>query len=390
MNAEYEKQLLAGWLLGRHREHINEFDTFDWFDEILQAVKKTDDIIQVSRITGIPITEITKITKQGMLIGYTTAYRKLKHDIIQREIARVANGDKVDKEKLLSLIQDLDTIETNRYVQATNVTEEYRKEINKRENTESLNYGIPKLDHVTGGIRRQELTVISARPSMGKTAFALQIAYEQAIKRKKVLFFPLEMSAEQMMERIVCRETKIRHEALKRPKNMTEEERTQLEGFLQGYDETVGNDLFFIEGVRTLSDIKQQIENYRPDIVFVDQLSQLREHRRFNTIREQFSYMTNELKTATMDLDIPIILLAQINRDAQNAEPTLANLKESGSIEEDSDNVIMLHQTGETSWDYTPTDIIVRKQRNGARDIKIETTFIGNKFIFKEVAKMEV
>ena len=390
MNAEYEKQLLAGWLLGRHREHINEFDTFDWFDEILQAVKKTDDIIQVSRITGIPITEITKITKQGMLIGYTTAYRKLKHDIIQREIARVANGDKVDKEKLLSLIQDLDTIETNRYVQATNVTEEYRKEINKRENTESLNYGIPKLDHVTGGIRRQELTVISARPSMGKTAFALQIAYEQAIKRKKVLFFPLEMSAEQMMERIVCRETKIRHEALKRPKNMTEEERTQLEGFLQGYDETVGNDLFFIEGVRTLSDIKQQIENYRPDIVFIDQLSQLREHRRFNTIREQFSYMTNELKTATMDLDIPIILLAQINRDAQNAEPTLANLKESGSIEEDSDNVIMLHQTGETSWDYTPTDIIVRKQRNGARDIKIETTFIGNKFIFKEVAKMEV
>jgi replicative DNA helicase len=140
--------------------------------------------------------------------------------------------------------------------------------------------------------------------------------------------------------------------------------------------------------VSRLADIKQHIKHYQPKVVFIDQLSQLRENRKFNSIREQFTYMTNNLKAMTMELDIPIVLLAQVNRNAQNTEPTLADLKESGSIEEDSDVVIMLHQTDEATWNNTPTEIIIRKQRNGEKDRKIETMYRNKKFIFQEVEKL--
>jgi replicative DNA helicase len=291
------------------------------------------------------------------------------------------------REQIEAITAEIDRMNPTKIKEPTDMATTYLRELEARKIAQPLKWGIPSLDYFTGGLRKKELTVIAARPSIGKTALALQVAANIAVKGHKVLFFPLEMSGSQLMERIACRETEIRHETLKSPKNMTKEEQQQLKDFIELYKVTY-KDLTIIEGVARLADIKKHIEHYQPKVVFIDQLSQLRENRKFNSIREQFTYMTNSLKAMTMELDIPIVLLAQINRDAQNTEPNLAQLKESGSIEEDSDAVIMLHQTGESTWNNTPTEIIIRKQRNGERDRKIETMYLNKKFIFREVEKL--
>jgi len=87
-----------------------------------------------------------------------------------------------------------------------------------------------------------------------------------------------------------------------------------------------------------------------------------------------------------MEYNVPIILMAQINRELQNnSTPTLNMLKESGSIEEDSDNVIMIHQPDAADTFKTPSEIIIRKQRNGQRDVVIDANYYGRKFIFDEI-----
>jgi len=150
------------------------------------------------------------------------------------------------------------------------------------------------------------------------------------------------------------------------------------------------DELIIIYGTNNLSEIKNDIALHKPDVIFIDQLSKLTEFKKFNSIREQFTYMTNETKLMAMDFDKPIILMAQINRNAQNTIPTLADLKESGSIEEDADNVLMLHQQQadeNSKEDKIDTQVIIRKQRNGVRDKFIDTVYQKKKFRFYSLDK---
>lgn len=385
MNAENERQLLSAWLLGYNREHIAEFDRFDIYPELFKAVKATDNFAEVAKKAKVSITELVTMTREYVPSFYESAYRAMKEQKI-KEMVRLIDPSNF-REQIEAITAEIDRMNPTKIKEPTDMATTYLRELEARKIAQPLKWGIPSLDYFTGGLRKKELTVIAARPSIGKTALALQVAANIAVKGHKVLFFPLEMSGSQLMERIACRETEIRHEALKSPKNMTAGEQQQLKDFIELYKVTY-KDLAIIEGVSRLSDIKQHIKHYQPKVVFIDQLSQLRENRKFNSIREQFTYMTNNLKAMTMELDIPIVLLAQVNRNAQNTEPTLADLKESGSIEEDSDVVIMLHQTDETTWNNTPTEIIIRKQRNGEKDRKIETIYRNKKFIFQEVEKL--
>ena len=384
-----ERILLASWIMGDNRELLDEFETFPVHTQIFQAVKESEpqDTIAIARKAGKRVNEIAELIAEYSPYTFNSAYKAMKQAKVMHMISMVT----VDNlsEQLSKIADELSSMDITNIRQASNPIAEYRAELERRTKYEPLRYGIERLDYITGGIRRKELTIIAARPSVGKTALALQVAYNMAIKQHKVLFFPLEMSSDQLMERIACRETKVKHEHLKYPKQMTQEEKEELDHFLKQYEYLMMNDLIIVEGANKLTEIRKQIEHHRPEIVFIDQLSQLRDGRAFKSIREQFTYMTNTLKAWTMELDIPIILLAQINRDAQNNEPNLANLKESGSLEEDGDNVIMIHQTGEPTFDMTPMDIIVRKQRNGARDVVVHCQYANKKFTFWQEARLK-
>jgi len=386
-----EKQLLASWILGYNRSDIKEFDCFEFYPEIFNAIKEVEEpnIVAVSKQSKVPISTISDIVKENLPYAYSGAYKMLKEKKINGMISNISKGEGSIKEKLDLIINETKRLDKVKTSKITNLKDDYIAEIEERKLAKPLRYGIDALDYWTGGIRKKELIVIAARPSVGKTALALQIAYNLAVQKKKVLFFSLEMSGTQLVERIACRQTNIESEHLKTPKFLTEAENEQLALFMDHIDK-LKNELIIIYGTNNLSEIKNDIALHKPDVIFIDQLSKLTEFKKFNSIREQFTYMTNETKLMAMDFDKPIILMAQINRNAQNTIPTLADLKESGSIEEDADNVLMLHQQQadeNSKEDKIDTQVIIRKQRNGVRDKFIDTVYQKKKFRFYSLDK---
>ena len=387
---ECELQLLAAWIIGYNQEHIKEFDYFIYYSDLFEAIRKLKDInpLTVSKASGMKTSDVLKITNHYMPSLYDGCYKQMKTEKIKSMLSElVKTKDNITQEQFEAITKEIDMLQSVKIKLPTDLCETYKNELERRKTVEPLKYGLPTLDYLTGGLRNQELTVISARPGVGKTVLALQIAFNLALKKNKILFFSLEMSGFQLMERLACRETQIEHEKLKNPKIMNEKDNEQLETFFKTYKTVMKKYLNVIEGVRDLSAIKRHIDHYNPSVIIIDQLTQLNENKRFASKREQFSYMTNTLKAMTTDLDIPIILLAQINRDAQDREPTLADLKESGSIEEDADNVLMLHETSEPINGFVPVMLIIKKQRNGQKDIRIDCLRHSGKFIFKECTK---
>ena len=141
-----------------------------------------------------------------------------------------------------------------------------------------------------------------------------------------------------------------------------------------------------------------EIARTQPDLVIVDQLGLLRDENRVNSRREEIVNITRKLKLMAMDFDVPVIALAQINRDANETIPTLANLKESGSIEEDANVVIMLHalsrqqcENKNIAW-HDPDSgkksllVMLAKHRAGETG-NTPAVYIGNKYKIMEVAK---
>ena len=386
---ELERQLIGAWVSGDNQEDIQQFSRFIFYENLFEVLKKMPlheiGIINLSAKCNVSKTEIAKMVTEYFPSMYQESYKSLKMEKVKAMIQNIVKNPKDVESQIEVITNEIDIMNQSGIKPPSDMVKDYRKEIERRKEAKLLKYGLTRLDKLTGGIRPQELTVIAARPSIGKTALALQVAFQLAIEKHHILFFPLEMSSAQLMERIACRETDIDHDKLKAPKNLTERDAEILDNFLNLHEEITSPYMHIIEGVSTLSEIKRHILHYKPECVFIDQLSKLRENRRFNSLREQFTYMTTNLKHFTMDYNIPIILMAQINRELQgNTVPTLNMLKESGSIEEDADNVIMLHQTEEAFNDGIPSEIIIRKQRNGERDATILATYRCKRFLFME------
>lgn len=381
-----ECQLLGAWILGYHRHHVKDFKEFAVYVDVFKAIVETEkfDLVTIANKSKCTVSEIAAITSQYMPSLYDSAYKFVKQQQIKTMLDALKNSPDDLTTQIEQINKEVEKLNSTEIKKPVNLEKAYKEEIERRKISESIAYDLPRLNYVTGGIRDGELTVIAARPSIGKTAFALQVAFKAAQKKKRVLFFPLEMTATQLVERLVCKDTEIIHEHLKDPKKMTKDENETLDWWFSLFNKYAAK-LGVIENVSYLSDIEKHIAHYKPDLIIIDQLSQLKEYRKFSGFREQFTYMTNTCKALVMKYNKPIILLAQINREADGRVPTLSDLKESGSIEEDADNVIMLHQIGEPDKDLNvPMQVIVRKQRNGQRDVVIDAKYKSDKFSFRE------
>lgn len=236
-----------------------------------------------------------------------------------------------------------------------------------------LSSGFYDLDSLIQGFQRSELIIIAGRPSMGKTALSLNIALN-IVKNSKlpVLFFSLEMSKEQIMYRLLAMETNINQIRLKNGKlyqydwlklSKVMKVLAKLPFFV---DDT--SDLS-IQGIR--SNLKTILfEQNNIGLIIIDYL-QLMQNSKLKTENrvQELSQITRSLKIMAREFNIPIIALSQLSRNVENRvdkKPILSDLRESGSIEQDADLVLMLSkQSTNPKSDYSNIDLIIAKQRNG-------------------------
>lgn len=240
-------------------------------------------------------------------------------------------------------------------------------------------------------IRKGELTTVGARPSTGKSTFMLQVAKRVAKDGGKVLFLPLEMTQGQTIDRMVLSygSSDLDSRSIKSGV-LSVEQYHELSRVLDKVEKTLQN-MTICDNVRTLEGIEALIDEIQPDVIVIDQLQQMNSTvQRFDGTRERFSYMTANLKRIALEKNIAVLLACQLRRSATNDGLSLEQLKESGSIEEDSDNVILLGRDLKAEADWTGNNrlitCVLAKQREGATG-ECDLMLIPNKFTFRGIEK---
>jgi replicative DNA helicase len=244
--------------------------------------------------------------------------------------------------------------------------------------------GFTKLDEYTSGFQPSDMVVIAARPSVGKTAFALNICANAAIhKNKRVLLFSLEMSREQLVQRLLCMEGQIDSRRL-RTGFLAQSEFPKL---TKAADKLSRAPIFIDDtpniGVLDLrSKARRHAAAHGVDLIIVDYLQLMSGARRAESRQVEISEISRSIKGLARELGIPVVALSQLSREAEKDDtgmPKLAHLRESGAIEQDADVVIMLSRPPVHEQEQNPNLIILNlaKQRNGPTG-KIELLFERN------------
>lgn len=242
--------------------------------------------------------------------------------------------------------------------------------------------GIGDLDRMITGLNRSDLILLAARPGMGKTSFALNIARNVACKAKKtVAFFSLEMSKEQLASRLLSTEALISGTKLRTGK-LNEEEWSRL---IPASDVLSKAELYLDDtpGI-TISEMKSRLRRlHNLDLVIIDYLQLMASGRRIENRVQEISEITRNLKILAKEMNVPVITLSQLSRAAEKRDdhrPQLADLRDSGSIEQDADIVLFLYREGyynkdkdgdqaATAADMNSGECIVAKNRHGETNI---------------------
>jgi len=266
------------------------------------------------------------------------------------------------------------------------------KLFHRGDNYTGLPSGYKELDDYTSGFQNSEYIVIAARPSVGKTAFALNIAQNIAIEQKRrVALFSLEMSKEALVQRMLCSEARIDSQRLRKGLLRTEEW-----GPLTTAAGKLSESNIFIDETPGISDMQLRAKARRIqsrhglDLVIVDYLQLMSSIRKKEGRTQEISEISRSLKALARELSIPVIALSQLSRAVEmrgrDKRPILSDLRESGAIEQDADVVIFLYRDELYNPNNTDNkgvaEIIIQKQRNGPTGT-VELRF------FKEFTRFE-
>ena len=237
--------------------------------------------------------------------------------------------------------------------------------------------GISALDEVISGLNRSDLIIVGARPGMGKTSFALNIARNVAVlQNRTVAFFNLEMSSEQMVNRLLSSEARVSSKKL-RTGNLSADEW----GRISAASSSLCQAPIYLDDTAsiTVPEMKARLRRIKDlGFVVVDYLQLMHASRRIDNRVQEVSEITRSLKIMAKELDVPIMVCAQLSRgtdkQGSNHRPALSDLRESGSIEQDADQVLFLYredyyknenQDPTTAPAADTSEVIVAKNRHG-------------------------
>ncbi len=241
--------------------------------------------------------------------------------------------------------------------------------------------GYVDLDNLTAGLQKSELVIVAARPSVGKTAFALNMVRNIITSQSPsepppaVAFFSLEMARVELAERLLCCQSRVdSHKVRKGHLSSDDIQKLMDAGDVLRkarlyIDDTPSRSMIQIAATARRIDKKHEKEGGLR-LVVIDYLQLIEPENRRDPRQEQVAQISRRLKFLARELNIPVIALAQVNRaseDRQDHKPRLADLRESGSIEQDADTCMMLHRPGkfDGTQDDNVLEVIIAKQRNG-------------------------
>lgn len=361
---------------------------------VTQELKRANELEEAGG--AVYLTELTSRIVSAANIEYHA--RIVLQKYIQRELIRAATmiqnlvyEDTLDVTELLDRSEDelFRIAEGNIKHEVAPIHEVIRQslaEIEELGKKEDALVGVPsgftKLDRLTSGWQRSELVIIAARPSMGKTAFALTMARNMAIDHgRKVAIFSLEMSAISLVNRLIVSETEIPGDKIKNGK-LSPEEWSLLESRIKSLTEAQ----IYIDDTPAISvfELRAKCRRLKAqnklDVVLVDYLQLMTGPPDAGSREQEVSSISRSLKSIAKELAVPVLALSQLNRSVEtrggNKKPMLSDLRESGAIEQDADMVVFIHrpekmgvlqfEDGQSTKGHA--DIILAKNRNGPTD----------------------
>lgn len=265
----------------------------------------------------------------------------------------------------------------------------------KRQLITGVATGFSRLDELTSGLQPSDLIIVAGRPSMGKTAFALNIAQHAAIEaRVPAAIFSLEMAKEQLALRMLCSEAKVDAHRL-RGGFLSESDWPKLTRAAGNLSEAP----IFIDDTPGLTVLEMRAKSRRLKaernlgLIIVDYLQLMRGKANSDTREQEISDISRSLKALAKELTVPVIALSQLNRRVEergDRRPQLADLRESGAIEQDADVIIFLYRDevySKSDENKGRAEIIIGKQRNGPTD-KFELAFLDKYTCFENLSSI--
>ena len=324
--------------------------------------------------TSIRIREYCSIVKsKALLRSIIKMNQKLETDCYRQELSVDEIIEETEKEltKLIRRRGISDEVPIQQIV--TEVLDRIQMASEISGSVTGLPTGYIDLDYMTAGLQKSNLILLAARPSMGKTALALNIAEHVAFRDdNSVAIFSLEMSREEIVNRLLSLETGIEAEAL-RSGNLKD---SDWDALMQGAG-VISRSKLIIDDTPAISvsELRSKCRKYKAEndlkLVIIDYLGLMTVGRNIESRQNEISEISRSLKTIARELEVPVVALSQLNRGVEQREdkrPMLSDLRDSGAIEQDADVVMFIYRDdyyNKDSPDRGVSEIIIAKQRNG-------------------------
>jgi replicative DNA helicase len=250
--------------------------------------------------------------------------------------------------------------------------------------------GFKQLDNKLAGFQKSDLIILAARPSMGKTSFALDIARKAALDHDvPVGIFSLEMSALSLMDRMLAAEANVDNWKM-RTGNLREQDWLDLTDAMSRLqkapiliDDQAGNSI-----LKMRSTARRMKMEHGLGLIIIDYLQLITTTKNYDSMVNQVTEISRSLKSLARELNVPVIALSQLSRavEQRGGKPRLSDLRDSGSIEQDADVVMFIHRDKESESQIA--EILIEKHRNGPTGV-VELVFDGSKTTFIEVEKRD-
>jgi replicative DNA helicase len=254
--------------------------------------------------------------------------------------------------------------------------------------------GFPDLDSKLAGLQKSDLVILAARPSMGKTSLALDIARNTALKHGTTVgIFSLEMSSAQLVDRMLAADSRVDSWKLRTGKLSAEEDFARIRDSLEKLSKApiFIDDDSYIDMLRMKGVARRLKSDHNLGLIIVDYLQLLVPKRNYDSLVQQVTEISRALKALARELEVPVLALSQLNRNVEQrgGRPKLSDLRDSGSIEQDADVVMFIHREendkSEASRKSNVAEILIEKHRNGPTGV-VKLFFDEKRVSFTPVA----